>query len=281
VIARTAAAVTAAAPMQREAVRTIKSVILSLRPILARPAVRTLSVLRGLLRLAAGDERRQPLDVAVVIRRHRLRPRLELRLRLMLRLIMLWLMLLRLMLLRLVRLRLIRRLVVLRRLLVMLRLIMLLLARIERLRLARREWLAGHAGLVVIAVVVAVIGRIIARAAAGLLLGKRLTLTKLFLRRGDQAEIMFGVLIVIFRRDRISGTLRIAGELEIFFGDVRRRSPDFYVLPIGLVHSGQRILVMMMMATAALATIATAHTLVVLTVSHGLLFCQPRYLRRH
>jgi hypothetical protein len=165
----------------------------------------------------------------------------------------------------------------------MLRLIVLLLARIDRLRLARRERLAGHTGLVVIAVVVAVIGKIITRAAAGLLLGKGLTLTKLFLRGGDQAKIMFGVLIIIFAGDRISGTLRIAGKLEIFFGDVGRRSSNLYVLPIGLVHSGQRILVMMMMTTAAaLTTIATAHAfVVVLTVSHGLLFCQPRYLRRH
>jgi hypothetical protein len=35
VIARTAAAMTAAPPMQRKAVRTIESVILSLRPVLA------------------------------------------------------------------------------------------------------------------------------------------------------------------------------------------------------------------------------------------------------
>ena len=224
-----------------------------------------------------------------MLRRHLLRARLELlRLRLMLRLIMLRLimlrlMLLRLMLLRLVVLRLIMLLVVLR-LMVLLRLTVLLLPRIERLRLARSERLAGHAGLLVIAVVVAVIGDIIARAAAGLLLGKGLSLTKLFLRGGDQAEIMLGVPIIIFGRDRISGTLRIAGELEIFFSDVRRRSSNFYVLPIGLVHSGQRILVMMMMTTAAtttLTTIATAHAFVVLTVSHDLLFRQPRYLRRH
>ena len=280
VIARTAAAMTATPPMQRKAVWTIESVILSLRPILARSAIRTLSVLRGLRRLPAGDERRQPLDIAIVIRRDMLRPRLELRLWLMLR----RLVLLRLVVLRLI-LRLILRLVVLRLIimLIMLRLIMLLFARIDSLRLARREWLAGQARLIIVTVVITVIGRIIARAAARLLLGKRLTLAKLFLRGGDQAEIMLGVLIIIFRGDRISGTLRIAGELEIFFGDVRRRSPNFYVLPIGLVHSGQRILVMMMMTTTAtaLTTIATAHTLVVLTVSHGLLFCQPRYLRRH
>ena len=236
VIARTAA-VTPAPPMERKAVRTVEPVILSLRSILALRAIltvraiRPLTVLWGLrLRLTAGDERRQPFDVALGFRRHLLRARLELlRLRLML---------LRLVLLRLIGLRLIMLLVVLRliMLLVMLRLIMLWLARIERLGLARRERLAGHGRLVAI-VIVAVVG-IVTHAPAGLLLREWLALTKLFLRGGDQAEIMFGVLIIIFGGDRISGTLRIAGELEILFGDVRRRSANFYVLPIGLVHSG-------------------------------------------
>jgi hypothetical protein len=32
--------------------------------------------------------------------------------------------------------------------------------------------------------------------------------------------------------------LRVAGKLEIFFGDVRSCSANFYVRPVGLVHSG-------------------------------------------
>jgi hypothetical protein len=158
-------------------------------------------------------------------------------------------------------------------LLIMLRLIVLLLARVELLRLARRKRFA-HLRLVVVAIV-AIVGKIVIDAAAGRLLLKiGLILAKLFLRGGDQAEIMFGVLIIIFAGDGISGALRVAGELEIFFGDVGRRSSNFYVLTIGLVHSRQWILVMM--ATTTLA-IATAHAFV-LTVSHGLLFRQPRYL---
>jgi hypothetical protein len=107
-----------------------------------------------------------------------------------------------------------------------------------------------------------------------LLLKVGLVLTKLFLRGGDQAKIMFGVLIVIFGGDWISGALRIAGELEIFFGNVRGRAPDFYVLAVGFIHPRQRILVMM-----ATLTITTAHAFI-LTVSHGLLFRQPRFARR-
>jgi hypothetical protein len=101
-----------------------------------------------------------------------------------------------------------------------------------------------------------------------LLLEIGLRLTKLFLGGGDQAEVMLGVLIIIFRCDRVAGTLRVARELKIFLGDMGRGPADFYVLPIGLVHSRQRIL---MMATL---TVTTAHTFI-LTVSHGLLFRNP------
>ncbi len=134
-------------------------------------------------------------------------------------------------------LRLLLRLVLLRLMrLILLRLmlIVLRLALIKRLRL-RRVGLA-HLRLI-IAVIVAVVGHIAAHSTARLLLLKiGLVLAKLFLRGGDQTEIMFSVLIIIFGGDRISGTLRIASELEIFLGNVRGRSPDFYVRPVGLVH---------------------------------------------
>jgi len=166
------------------------------------------------------------------------------------------------------------------RLVLLLRLMMLLLARIELLRFAGRERFAGHRRLIAIpiavTVVVAVIGRWVAAIVAGLLLEIGLRLAELFLRRGDQTEVMFSVLIIIFGGNGISRTLRVAGKLEIFFGDVGRRAADFYVLPVGFVNSRQRILVM-----ATTLTITTAHTLVVvLTVSHDLLFRQPLNLRR-
>jgi hypothetical protein len=196
-----------------------------------------------------------------MVRHLRLRTRLKLR-RLMLRL-------LRLVLLRLMRL------LVLRLMLIVLRLVLIVLrlTLVERLRL----WRVGLADLrLIIAVIVAVVGHIAAHSTARLLLLKiGLILAKLFLRGGDQTEIMLGMLIIIFGGDRISGALRVAGELEIFFSNVRGRSPDFYVRPIGLVHSRQRILVMMATLTAT-----TAHAFIILTVSHGLLFRQPRFARR-
>ncbi len=165
-------------------------------------------MLRSILlrRLTAGNERRQPFNIAVVLRRVLLRTRLVV-LRLVLGLLRL----------------------------VVLRLRLLRLALVERLCL-RGVGLAAHLRLVV-AVIVAVVNGIAAHIAGLLLLVIGLVLAKLFLGRGDQAEIMFGVLIIIFGGNWISGALRVAGELEIFLGDVRSRSPNFYVLPVGLVHS--------------------------------------------
>jgi hypothetical protein len=68
--------------------------------------------------------------------------------------------------------------------------------------------------------------------------------------------------------------LRVACELKIFLGDVRGGPANFHVLPVGLVHSRQWIL---MMPTL---TVTTAHALI-LTVSHGLLFRNPLDLQRH
>ncbi len=133
------------------------------------------------------------------------------------------LMLLRLMLLRLVLLRLI------------VLLIVMLLARVVRLLLAWGERLAADLRLLTIAIVVAVIGS--AHLAGRLLLVIGLTLPELLLRRRDDAEIVFGVLIIIFRCDRIAGALRVASELEVLFRDVGRGSANFYVRPVGLIHS--------------------------------------------
>jgi hypothetical protein len=213
--------------------------------------VGALALLRRLrVRLAAGNERGQSLDILFACR-------LEVLLRagLMLRLHVL-------------RLRVLLRLHVLR---LNVRLL-LLLAREVGLRFTRRERFAAERGLIAVAIVIAVVGNIAARFAARLVVG--LGLAKLLLRGGDQAEIVLGVLIIILRRDRVSGALRISGKLEIFFGDVGCRAPNLHVRSIGLVHARQRIL---MMTTFA---VATPHSLV-LSVSHGLLFRQPPILRRH
>jgi len=232
VVALSAAAMPPSSPVQRKAIlRSVITVraILPMRPVVA--------VLRLLLRLSAGDEGRQAVDVGLVFRtRMLLRPRLKLLL-MLLRLIVL--------------------------------LVVVLLARIVWLRLAWGERLAADMGLLAIALVVAVIGS--AHLAGLLLLVIGLTLPELLLRRSDDTEIVLGVLIVIFRRNRIPGALRVTGKLKILFGDMGRRTANFYVRPARFVHSRQWIL--MMVSTFA---VATAHAFV-LTVSHGLLFRQPPF----
>ena len=248
-------AMTPAAAMQRKAVRrTVKAIlaaltVLSIWTVQPIGPLRALPLLRRRLRLAAGDEGRQPFDVFVIGRLEMLLPGLIVRL------------LLRILL------RLLRLLVLLRR---------LLLALIVGL-LLRRERLAAHERLVIVAVVKRVVG-VIAALLRLLLIERRLGLPKVFLRGGDQAEIMFGVLVVVFRRDRVAGTLRVAGELQVFLGNVGGIAPDLQVRSVGLVHARQRILVMVMMMTTAttFTAVATPHALV-LTVSHDLLFRQPSF----
>ena len=99
----------------------------------------------------------------------------------------------------------------------------------------------------------------------------RVLLAELLLRSRDQTEIMFGVLKIILRRDRIAGRLRIACKLKIFVRHVIGGSANLDVRTVRFINPGQGILIAPVMV---LLVIAPAHTLVVmlLTVSHGLLF---------
>lgn len=57
----------------------------------------------------------------------------------------------------------------------------------------------------------------------------RLILAELLLGCRNEAEVMFGVLIVVLRRDRVARALRIARKLDVFFCNVRGGAPDLYV----------------------------------------------------
>jgi len=110
----------------------------------------------------------------------------------------------------------------------------------------------------------------------------RVLLPELFLRDRDQAEVMFGVLEVIFRRDRIARGLRVARELKIFLGDMVGRAANLHVGAVGFIHPCQRVMVaaIIIVVVAAVIIIAPAHALVVivvlmLTVSHGLCSTTP------
>jgi len=167
------AAVVAWAPMTAAAPMQWKAIRLSVVAVGVRRAIcRPLALLgRLLLRLTASDERRQTVHLFVIWLGCVLRARLEV---------------------------------------LGLRLRLMLFARIERLRFARRKRLAAHVGLFVVAIVEGIVSGIAAHLAL-LLLMVGLALAKLFLCGGDQAEIMFGMLIIIFGGNRIPGTLSVAG----------------------------------------------------------------------
>jgi hypothetical protein len=52
------------------------------------------------------------------------------------------------------------------------------------------------------------------------------------LRRSDKPEVMFGVLQIILRRDRIAARVSVSRKLEIFLRDMMRIAADFDIRPI-------------------------------------------------
>lgn len=103
-----------------------------------------------------------------------------------------------------------------------------------RLRCVARLVLAHERLAVILAVVIIVVGSTLRRSALALLLRLLIVvvgvlLPKLLLRGGDQAKIMFCVLIVVLRRDRVARALRIARKLDVFFCNVRGGTPDLNV----------------------------------------------------
>ena len=59
--------------------------------------------------------------------------------------------------------------------------------------------------------------------------------TLLFLRRCNDAQIMFAMLKIIFSRHIITGCLRIPTQLQIFFSNMLGGTTNFYIGPIGLI----------------------------------------------
>jgi hypothetical protein len=89
----------------------------------------------------------------------------------------------------------------------------------------------------------------------------------LVLRRRDHAVIVLGVLIIIFSGNRITGRLRIARKLNVFFCDMRRITANFHIRPVRLIYARHWIVTLAMV-------ISPAHPLV-LTVSHDLPAANP------
>jgi hypothetical protein len=105
-----------------------------------------------------------------------------------------------------------------------------------------------------------------------LLIVVRVLLTKLFLRRGDQAEVVLGVLIIILGGHRVARPLRVTRELDVFFRDMRSGAADFDVGTVRLVNAREGILTFAVVASPP-------HAL--LTVSHVVPVRRPFTLSRH
>jgi hypothetical protein len=105
-----------------------------------------------------------------------------------------------------------------------------------------------------------------------LLIVVRVLLTKLFLRRGDQAEVVLGVLIIILGGHRVARPLRVTRELDVFFRDMRSGAADFDVGTVRLVNAREGILTLAVVASSP-------HAL--LTVSHVVPVRRPFTLSRH
>jgi hypothetical protein len=215
----------ASATVQREPVGLVVVAILSVA--LVAVALVALVALVVLRRLPAGDEGRQAVDVAAAFRG---------RAALMTRLVRLVLLVLRI-----------------------------------RLRVARQiGLLAGAVRLFAhsrrLAVVLALVEGVVACAGHGAFGTSevRIVLAELLLRGGDQAVVVFGVLVVVLGRDRITGRLRVARKLHVLFSDVRGVSAYFDVRAVRLVDPRHGIVTF---------TVASAHALV-LTVSHDSPVCK-------
>ncbi|MGY3449467.1 hypothetical protein ACVILH_001809 [Bradyrhizobium sp. USDA 4353] len=243
----------------------------------------------GDLRLRAGDEGRQAVDPAVGDDR--------LRLRLILRRLRTFAMLARLPLAMLLRLAVLTRLASLSRLPMLAGLTMLAgFAVLARLLLIALIGLLIVATLALTAVTVAHEGlglrlrlnearllaemrealAVIVEIVDGQIIGcarLRLVLTELLLGRRDQAEIMLGVLIVVFGGNGVARGAGVTGKLDVFFGHMGGGATDLDVRPVGLEHPGQRILAAPVIVVVTV--VAVAHPLVVLTVSHVLPLFQP------
>jgi hypothetical protein len=79
---------------------------------------------------------------------------------------------------------------------------------------------------------IAIVFKVVAFALSGRPLLTALRQRLCSLRSGNKSEVMFRVLQIIFRRDRVSACVSVSRELEIFFRDVMRIAAYFHVRPI-------------------------------------------------
>ena len=61
------------------------------------------------------------------------------------------------------------------------------------------------------------------------------------LRGGDQSEIVFGVLKIVLRRDRIVARVSVARQLKVFFSHVQRSATNSDVRAVRVIRTSQGV----------------------------------------
>ena len=100
------------------------------------------------------------------------------------------------------------------------------------------------------------------------LLGEARLAVELRLSGCDDAEIVLGVLQIGLGQDRVARGLRVAGQLDVFLGDMGSRATDLHVGAVRLEGAVEVVRALAATAAATGAAIAPAHALL-LSLPHG------------
>jgi hypothetical protein len=99
----------------------------------------------------------------------------------------------------------------------------------------------------------------------------------------DDAVVVFGMLEIVLGQNRVAGGLGVAGQLHVFFSDVRRIAANFDIGTSRLEAPSQRVLAfavvvivaaaLVMAAAVAVAIVRSATaSAILLSLPHGLPF---------
>jgi hypothetical protein len=98
----------------------------------------------------------------------------------------------------------------------------------------------------------------------------------LFTVSEDDPIVVLCVLQIVFGEDVVAGGLRIAGELQIFFGDMGRRAPHLHIRTVRLEATSEGVLslpvagMVIIVVVVVVDVVAATATAMLLSLPHGL-----------
>jgi hypothetical protein len=144
--------------------------------------------------------------------------------------------------------------------------------------------LAAGVGLLLVIIIRRIVVRLEARARHHTSLGRRIRCLAgcfsdlLLAISQDDAVVVFGMLEIVLGQNRVAGGLGVAGQLHVFFGDVRRIAANFDIGTSRLEAPSQRVLAFVVAALVMAAAVAVAivrsatASAILLSLPHGLPF---------